>query len=59
MLVGEEELPWDGELSTDVKRGLGAFKGPVLQLLQRDISQRSSMKTFHAACTRLFASKTS
>jgi hypothetical protein len=57
-LRGELALPWEGDMSLQVQRGLGAFKGPVLQLLDRDPARRVSMKRFHAACTRLFASRT-
>lgn len=57
MLAGDEELPWEGELSTEVQRHLGVFQGPVLKLLNRDPSHRGSVEAFHASCTRsrLFA----
>ena len=57
-LRGDVPLPWEGELSSDTVRKLGAFKGPVLQLLQREPSRRVSMRRFHVACTKLFASRT-
>ena len=57
-LRGDVPLPWEGELSTEMQRKLGAFKGPVLQLLQREPSRRVSMRRFHVACTKLFASRT-
>ena len=55
-LRGEAPLPWEGELSAHTLRQLGAFKGPVLQLLRRDPARRASMRSFHDACTKLFAS---
>eukprot|EP00892_Ulva_mutabilis_P004168 jgi/Ulvmu1/2122/UM127_0007.1 len=55
-LRGDEPLPWEGELERQQDRLLGAFKGPVLQLLQRDPARRISMRRFHDACTKLFAS---
>ena len=58
MLKGSVALPWEGRLSPAVQRKLGAFKGPVLQLLQREPSRRVSMRRFHVACTKLFASRT-
>ena len=58
MLGGQEALPWEGELSAEKQRKLGVFRGPVLQLLQRDPGRRSSLEAFHASCTRdrLFSS---
>lgn len=57
-LKGHVPLPWEGELTPDLQRKLGAFKGPVLQLLHRDPARRVSMRRFHVACTKLFASRT-
>jgi hypothetical protein len=57
-LRGNTALPWEGEMSTKIQRGLGAFKGPILQLLHRDPERRVSMNRFHAACTHLFCSRT-
>ena len=51
-------LPWEGELCPTAKRNLGAFKGPVLGLLQREPARRTTMRAFHATCTRLFAART-
>jgi hypothetical protein len=57
-LRGDLPLPWEGNMSPAVLRQLGAFKGPVLQLLHRDASQRVSMKRFYFACTKIVASRT-
>ena len=56
MLRGDELLPWEGERGTESLASLGALKGPVLQLLQRDPGQRASVRRFHLACSRVFAS---
>ena len=58
-LRGDLPMPWEGQLSAAVQRKLGAFKGPVLQLLERDPARRASMSAFHGACTKLFAARTS
>ena len=58
MLKGELPLPWEGRMSSEVKGKLGVFKGPVLQLLQREPSRRVSMRRFHAACTNVFSEHT-
>jgi serine/threonine protein kinase len=55
---GDALLPWEGALSRKQERGLGAFKGLVLQLLHRDPEMRVSMKSFHAACIHLFSGRT-
>lgn len=57
-LLGGQPLPWEGELSATVQRHLGQFKGPILQLLQRDPPQRIGMRRFHVACSKLFAART-
>jgi hypothetical protein len=57
-LRGELSLPWEEDMSPQKQRGLGAFKGPVLQLLHRDPEQRFSMRRFHGACTHLFSGRT-
>lgn len=40
------KLPWEGTLSTAVRRQLGIFRGQVLRLLSRDAGQRLSMDEF-------------
>ena len=55
MLEGREALPWEGELSAEVQRKFGVFRRPVLQLLQREPSRRSTLEAFHASCTHMFA----
>lgn len=57
-LLGQTHLPWESQLRPDTKQKLGAFREPVLQLLQRDPSQRMPMHDFHAACIRVFAQQT-
>ena len=57
-LRGDLPLPWEGELSAAVQRQLGVFKGPVLQLLERNPARRVSMRRFHITCTKLFAART-
>lgn len=55
MLLGEDKLPWEGELRDDVEAKLGPFKKAVLRLLLRDPKERASMESFHAACSSLFS----
>ena len=57
MLRGEAPLPWE-DMEPAVVRKLGAFKGLVLQLLQRNPRRRVSLRHFHHTCTRLFDSRT-
>eukprot|EP00892_Ulva_mutabilis_P004146 jgi/Ulvmu1/2102/UM125_0006.1 len=57
-LMGDLPLPWEAELSPEMQRKLGAFKEPVLQLLQRDPSRRIALRRFHDICNRLFANRT-
>ena len=54
-LVGELPLPWEKELSPLVVRQLGVLRGPVMQLLQREPSERISMDRFHAHCSKVFS----
>ena len=54
-LLGELPLPWEEELSSLVVRQLGVFRGPVMQLLQREPSDRISMDRFHALCSKVFS----
>jgi hypothetical protein len=56
-LKGEEELPWEGsQLTQDIRRKLGIFRGPVLSLLKRDPEHRASMAYFCQACDDIFTS---
>ena len=57
-LRGDLPLPWEGELSPKVRRSLGTFRGPILELLHRDPTKRISMRAFHQACNKLFAAGT-
>ena len=54
-LKGELPLPWEEEISPVVVRQLGVFRGPVMQLLQREPSDRISMDHFHALCSKVFS----
>eukprot|EP00892_Ulva_mutabilis_P004444 jgi/Ulvmu1/2371/UM130_0002.1 len=57
-LRGDLPLPWEGELSLEVRRHLGTFKDAILKLLHREPAQRISMREFHISCTKLFAART-
>ena len=57
-LRGDLPLPWEGEMPARMQHGLGALKGPVLQLLRRDPAERVSVQRFHAACARVFSNQT-
>ena len=56
-ILGHEAAPWDTMAEGD-RRKLGAFKGPILELLRRDPAQRPTMPQFYAACNAIFASST-
>eukprot|EP00892_Ulva_mutabilis_P011475 jgi/Ulvmu1/86/UM001_0089.1 len=56
-LRGDLPLPWEGQLSKDVKQQLGVLRGPVLKLLRREPAKRISMRDFHVACSKLFADR--
>ena len=49
-LAGELPLPWEEQLSPVMAHQLGVFKGPVLQLLEREPSARISMERFKNLC---------
>jgi serine/threonine protein kinase len=54
-LVGEAELPWEGQNLTMEQRGrLGVLRKPVLQMLDRDAARRPSMRAFADKCRSLF-----
>ena len=55
MLRGNAALPWEGTLSAHHTQQLGALKGPVLQLLQRDAAARPTLRSFNSACSSFFA----
>lgn len=54
MLRGTQPLPWEGDLSAQHAERLGALKGAVLQLLNRDPDCRLDLHSFNAACSRGF-----
>ena len=50
-LLGEEQLPWEGSnLTFDHRTRLGALRRPILQLLEREPAQRTSMQAFSDRC---------
>lgn len=53
-LLGAKPLPWE-ELQEGDRRLLGAFRPPLLQLLQREPSRRASLDSFHRHCMAIFA----
>ena len=56
-LLGEEPLPWE-RMTVATRKTLGAFKGPIMQLLNRDPSQRPSMAQFYDNCNAIFSTST-
>lgn len=56
--MGDLPLPWEQRATDDALRKLGAFKGPVLQLLHRDPTRRVSLRHFCDTCNGLFVSRT-
>lgn len=58
MLAGERPLPWEGGLSPRTQRRLGILRRPVLQLLQREPSRRSTMEDFCDSCGHILTSRT-
>jgi hypothetical protein len=53
-LLGAEPLPWE-QMSSDERKQLGAFRKPVIALLNRDPSMRPSMPKFISDCNSIFA----
>lgn len=51
-LLGDRALPWEALQAADRAR-LGAFRGPVLELLRRDPSRRPTMAAFYHNCRLL------
>lgn len=56
-ILGSKAAPWDVLAEADRKK-LGAFRGPVLELLRRDPAQRPTMPQFYARCNAIFATST-
>lgn len=52
-LKGEEDLPWEGEMSEDVIRKLGAMHDTILAMLHREPDMRPSMKEIHSAIVNM------
>ena len=48
-LLGEVELPWEGEGAEGLCRKLGALRAPVMAMLHRNPSLRPSMASFHTS----------
>jgi hypothetical protein len=58
-LKGDAELPWEGERGDpEVLRKLRSLRGPILSLLERDPTKRSSMTTFCEQCDDIFGTRT-
>ena len=59
MILGKRFAPWeDPETSKALLRPLGIFKAPVLHLVARDPSQRSSIPRFKQSCLRSLSNST-
>lgn len=56
-LLGEEPLPWEN-MSTADRHKLGAFRGPIMELLNRDPAKRPSMPQFYHNCNSIFTTST-
>lgn len=56
-LLGEESLPWE-RMNAATRKTLGAFKSPILQLLNRDPSKRPTMSEFYNNCNAIFSTST-
>lgn len=53
-LMGEAQLPWEGaNLTMEHKGRLGVLRKAVLQLLDRDPSRRSPLRSFAEKCKSL------
>lgn len=52
-LRGDEQLPWEGELSEETCRKLGIFANLVVAMLSRDPVERPSMHDVHASIVNL------
>ena len=48
-------LPWEGMCSEDRKK-LGAFRGPIMKLLNRSAEERPTMMEFYDSCRSIFSS---
>lgn len=57
-LQGDLPLPWEGDLSSQVKTSLGTFRRLTLALLHRQPCERITMRGFNNACTDFFAAQT-
>lgn len=53
-LLGAKPLPWENLQEGD-RRALGAFRPPILQLLQRDPSRRPGLDSFLRHAAAIFA----
>lgn len=53
--MGEKKLPWE-RMSPDDRKKLGAFRSPILQLLERNPAQRPTMEQFYHNCNSIFSS---
>lgn len=53
-ILGKRRMPWegDGHAAQTLRRRLGRFPAPVLELLQRNPSERMSVTEFQMRCQR-------
>ena len=59
MILGKRLAPWeDPATSRELLRPLGVFKAPVLELVARDPSQRTSIPRFKQSCLRSLSNST-
>ena len=59
MILGKRLAPWeDTATSRELLRPLGVFKAPVLELVARDPSQRTSIPRFKQSCLRSLSNST-
>lgn len=54
-LLGERHLPWE-RMSPEDRKKLGAFRNPILQLLERNPAKRPTMTQFYQNCNDIFSS---
>jgi hypothetical protein len=58
-IVGEQQLPWESEQGARLLlRRAGKFKGPLLQLLNRDPAERPTIESFVMQCSNILSSTT-
>jgi hypothetical protein len=56
-LLGQAKLPWETMTAED-RHKLGAFRKPILALLNRDPAKRPTMPDFYNNCNAIFSTST-